>query len=343
MSERDRPAVPRATISDVALAAGVSRATVSRVMNSLSTVDPALAERVREAAQRLDYVPSSSARSLAIGRTYTIGLVVPDLGNPAFQAVLRGLSRAAAAEQYRVLVAETAEDVAEEAVLAGEARRRCDGLVLTSPRMPADELAELLPRLAPVVLVHREVPGSGAPALVVDYAEGARGLLRHLLDLGHRRIAYLAGPPSSAADADRLAGLRSVAGDAEIVQIACGAAVADGAAAREEVLASGATAVVAYNDLVALGIVGALQEAGVHVPEELSVVGFDDIQFARHTTPALTTTAVPHAALGQQAWGRLSALISGRSPGVDLVFQPRLQVRASSGPVPAARVAGRSR
>ncbi|WP_345714221.1 LacI family DNA-binding transcriptional regulator, partial [Kineococcus glutinatus] len=329
MPAQDSAPQRRVTISDVAAAAGVSRATVSRVMNQLSTVDPVLAERVREAARQLDYSPSTLARGLAIGRTHTVALVVPDLGNPAFQAVLRGLSRAAAHEGYRVLVAETAEQVAEEAILAGEARRRCDGLVLTSPRMPLGDLAALLPRLAPVVLLNREVPGAAAPALGIDHAAGVRALLEHLAGLGHRRVAYLAGPPAAASNQARLAGLRSPlpgAAGAQVVEIACGATYTDGRAAREAVLAAGVTAVVAFNDLVALGLLGALQETGVRVPADVSVVGFDDIPFSAHTSPPLTTAAVEHTELGAQAWVRLSALLAGGEVPDDLVLEPRLQV-----------------
>ena len=134
------------TIADVAHAAGVSRATVSRVMNDRSTVDPELAARVREVAEQLHYRPSNTARSLSLGRTNTVAVVVPDLANPMFQQVLRGVASAAAGEGYRVLVADTAEDAAEEERIALEARLRCDALVLVSPRMSEQTLRKLAAR-----------------------------------------------------------------------------------------------------------------------------------------------------------------------------------------------------
>ena len=145
---RQKTAV-RATIGDVAALAGVSRATVSRVTNDLLTVDPTIADRVQAAAKELNYNPSLAARSLALGRTYTVGFVVPDLTNPAFHGAMRGLSLAAAQQNYRVLVADTAERVEEEVILAVESRRRCDALVLCAPRMPQEQLLRLLPELAP--------------------------------------------------------------------------------------------------------------------------------------------------------------------------------------------------
>ena len=153
----------RVTIEDVAREARVSQATVSRVLNGHNTVDPALAAKVMEVARALSYEPSRLARGLALGRTHTVALVVPDLENPMFQGALRGLSRAAGADGYRVLVADSAENVEEEAILVQEARRRCDALVLCAPRMPEEQLVALLPALAPVVLLNRDVPVGPIP------------------------------------------------------------------------------------------------------------------------------------------------------------------------------------
>src|SRR5688572_13234974 len=230
MSDQRRPGPRRttagATISRVAAAAGVSRATVSRVMNGSTTVAPELASRVRAAAEALRYEPSPVARSLALGRTSTVSLVVPDLANPMFSDVLKGLSRAAAGSGYRLLVAETDENPDEEAILAVEARRRSDGIVLASPRVPEAQLRLLSERLAPLVLLNREIPGSAVPALSVDYAAGMRAIVAHLLGLGHRHLCYLGGPAASASDADRRAALRAAADltpDLRITELVCGA------------------------------------------------------------------------------------------------------------------------
>jgi LacI family transcriptional regulator len=330
-----RPA-QRVTIAHVAEEAGVSRATVSRVMNGLATVDPEIGQRVRDAAAKLNYMPSTVARSLAIGRTQTVAIVVPDLANPMFQETLRGLTRAAAKEGYRVLVADSIENPDEEVILAREARRRCDALVLVSPRMDPTVLGSLLPELAPVVLVNRESPVDGVPSLAVDYGAGVRRIVGELQRLGHERIAYLAGPESSYGNRARLAALEQLGADGpDIVQIPCGAMFEDGYRVRDDVLASGATAAVCFNDLVALGLLGALHEAGIAVPGRLSVTGFDDIPFSRFSSPTLTTASVPQTQLGEQAWARLWDLLNSREPEHDLTVTPRLEVRASIGPAPS--------
>jgi len=328
---------PTVTIADVASAAGVSRATVSRVMNGRSTVDPAISARVQEAAIELNYRPSNVARSLSLGRTTTVALVVPDLGNPAFQQVLRGVSSAAGEDGYRVLVADSAEDPATEAAIALEARTRCDALILVSPRMPDSALDALLPDVTPAVVVNREVAG-GAPSLVVDYTDAMVQVVEHLVTLGHRRIAYLAGPPASVSDLARRRGLAATTArypDLEIVEVPTGSDIAAGHSAAPAVLASRVTAAVAFNDLVSFGLLAALNEAGVAVPSDISVCGFDDIELARYATPGLTTVAVPQEELGRHAWRELHAVIDNAAGAAETTrFGVRLEKRASTGPVP---------
>ena len=327
-----RPEGRAATIADVASAAAVSQATVSRVVNGKSTVDSAIARRVLEVVEALDYRPSTTARNLARGSTQTVAVVVPDLGNPMFQEVLRGVTHAAAAAGYRVLVADSEESVVDEPELALEARRRCDALVLVAPRMPEARLAELMPLLAPVVLVNRSV--DGVPDVAVDYAAGAFAALEHLAALGHERVAYLAGPPSSESNRRRLEGLERARAEhpaRTVTPVACGATVADGAAAATRL--GDATAVIAFNDLVAFGLLAALRDHGVDVPGRVSVVGFDDIEFAGYATPPLTTVAVPRRELGARAWDALFAEIAGGEPARPVLFTPALVVRGSTGPV----------
>lgn len=326
-----------ATIGDVATAAGVSRATVSRVMNGRSTVDATIAERVRDAAAALSYRPSNAARSLALGRTQTVALVVPDLGNPVFQQILRGVMDGAAEDGYRVLVADTVEDDQQEGAIALEARLRCDALVLVSPRIGDAELSALIADVEPVVLVNRET-GGAAPSLVVDYEDAALQVVEHLVALGHRRIVYLGGPVRSASDELRRAGLaraRERHADLEILDLPAGPDIQAGHAAAPGVLATRATAAVAFNDLVAFGLLAGLNEAGVAVPADISVAGFDDIELSRYATPALTTVAVPQAELGRHAWRELHAVIDDDAhPARSARFTPGLEVRGSTGPVP---------
>ena len=324
------------TIADVAARAGVSLATVSRVMNGNPSVDEAMAEKVRAAAAELNYSASPLARSLVLGKTNTIAVVVPDLENPSFHGVLRGLSRAAARDGYHILIADSAESVAEEKILAVETRRRCDGLVLCAPRMAEADLQPLLEELKPVVLVNRDAGSVGTPVVAADHRKGLEDLLDLLYGYGHRSLVYLAGAPQSAANAYRIAAVHDFLDDHPDVAIQirpCGVSFADGYEAAERVLDSGATAAMAFNDLVAMGLMNAFSERGVSVPGHISVVGFDDIPFARYLTPPLTTASVPAMELGEQAWHRMWDLLNGRAPGHAIFFQPRIERRGSTGPV----------
>ncbi len=332
------------TIADVARLAGVSPATVSRVMNGNFRGEPAMAERVRAAAAELDYSPSPLARSLALGTTRTIAFLVPDLANPAFQAVLSGLSRSAARDGYRVLVADSVEAPDDEAPLALEVRRRCDCVVLCAPRMPEEQLREIAEQLQPMVLINRTLDADDAetasvPAVSVDYRTGIQNLARQLHALGHRDILFLEGPEGSVSNLARRDGLDAFAAatpDARITRLPGGVGIEDGVAAAPAVRDAGATAVLAFNDLVAVGLVHGLRELGVDVPGDVSVTGFDDIPVAHITTPPLTTASVPHAELGALAWQRLQAVITGETVPGDAVVEPRIEVRGSTAALPAA-------
>lgn len=243
---------------------------------------------------------------------------------------------AAAQDGYRVLIADSSEVSSEEAILAGEARRRCDGLVLCAPRMGDAELEELAPSLHPMVLINRSTTEIRVPSLMVDYGQGIQELAEHLVELGHSRIVFLAGPERSASNALRLQGLEKFkAGhpDVELQLIDGGSNFDTGHDAVDAVLASGGTGILAFNDLVAMGLLSGLHERGVRVPEDISVTGFDDIPFARYTTPPLTTAAVPITELGGQAWHSLRALIRNEgAPNAVNTFRPQVEVRGSTGP-----------
>lgn len=328
------------TIADVAARAGVSLATVSRVMNGNSSVDHALADRVRAAAQELNYTASPLARSLVLGKTNTIAVVVPDLGNPTFHGVLRGLSRAAGHDGYHVLIADSAESITDERILAVETRRRCDGIVLCAPRMPEVELQPLLRELKPVVLVNREAALASTPVVAADYRAALGELLDLLYGYGHRSLVYLAGAPQSASNNRRLAAVRDFLddhADTTVQVVHCGVGFADGCEAAERVLATSATGVLAFNDLVAVGLISALRDQGVSVPEQISVVGFDDIPFARYMTPSLTTASVPVTELGEHAWHRMWDLLNERAAGHAIFLRPRIESRGSAGPVPVGK------
>ena len=321
------------TIAEVAARAGVSPATVSRVMNGHFAGEPAIADRVRRVAAELRYTPNPLARSLALGRTKAIALVVPDLANPAFQQVLSGLTKEAGKDGYRVLVADSAESPEEEPLLAVETRRRCDALVLCAPRMSDETLARLAEGLQPLVLINRPDQPVHCPSLSIDYRSGIVNLARHLYDLGHRHIAYLQGTDVSVSNAYRLRGLAQFEAEhpgVRVERVAGGVTADAGAAAAPLVRDSGVTAVLAFNDLVAIGLIHALAGLCVRVPDDVSVTGFDDIPFARFLSPALTTASVPYEHLGAEAWLRMRALVGGEPPAHDAVFAPRLELRGST-------------
>lgn len=312
-------------------------------MNGNATVDPELAAKVRAAAASLNYSASPLARGLVLGKTQTVAVVVPDLANPTFVGALRGLSRAAGQDDYHVLIADSSENVNDERILAIEARRRCDAIVLVAPRMPMETLVELLPQLAPVVIINRDPPNSPAPIVAADYRAGLIELLGYHHSLGHRHMVFVAGVSESASNANRLnaiAEFRATHPDVTVDILQGGVNFEDGYSIASQVMATGATAALAYNDLVAMGLLSALHELGVRVPDDISVAGFDDIPFARYTTPPLTTASVPVGELGEQAWSRLWDLLNNRPPGHNVYLRPRVEARGSVRSVTPAPLAG---
>jgi DNA-binding LacI/PurR family transcriptional regulator len=328
---------PRITISDVSTAAKVSAATVSRVLNGTAKVDPQLVERVHDAVRELGYRPNAAAQGLARGEWGTIGVLVPDLANPYFPEVLKAVSAVARAHGRRMMVMESDEDPALEYELVEDLMRCCDGVLLCSPRMPRAELVELLDRKHPMVLFNRVVQGLGVPSISVDFLGGMTQVCGHLAQLGHRRAAYLSGPPASWANSERIRAFEAArAFGLDVTVVECGATSQAGYDAVAAVLESEATAVLTYNDLVALGALARLRELGVGVPDELSVIGFDDISLERVAHSNLTTVSVPRDELGRRAGEILERLLVNDYNEEPLYLPMTLQVRDTSGP-PAVR------
>jgi LacI family transcriptional regulator len=322
------------TIGDVARAAGVSRATVSRVLNDHPRVDRELAARVRAVADRFGYRPNPLAQGLARGATGTVGVVVPDLTNPFFPQVLKGLAAAADPAGYRVLVADTAEDPEAEVRMVDELARRVDGLVLCSPRMPGRRLAALaVGRVAAVTVNRPPTPGVEMASACFDAAAGMRAVVEHLTGLGHEQICYLAGPATSWSDSERRRVL--AAGRLRVRLVPAGSTSETGSAAVAEALRLGGsrrrvTALVAFNDQVAIGALAALRERGIAVPAQMSVTGFDDVPSAAFLDPPLTTVHHPAIELGEAAWELLAAMMAGREGPRSAVLTPELVVRGST-------------
>ncbi|MER7044885.1 LacI family DNA-binding transcriptional regulator [Streptomyces jumonjinensis] len=322
----------RVTIADVARQAGASVATVSRVLNGVDTVAPGLAERVRAAIVDLGYRPSAAAQGLARGRSGTIGVLVPDLANPYFHDIIKSVSAVARAAGSRVLVMDSNEDPAAERELTEDLLRYADGLLLCSPRMPRADLAAMAGRGAPMLVTNRQVPGLALHSITVDFFRGVMALCGHLARLGHRRVVYLEGPQRAWANDERLRALSGAeAFGLDVVSLPCGSTTDEGYAAARAALDSGATAVIAYNDFVALGVLAHFAELGVKVPDDMSLTGFDEIDMARFSAPPLTTVAVPRDRLGQIAGEALGRIMSGDEDIEPESVPVELRVRGSTG------------
>ena len=319
----------------------MSSATVSRVMNGQANVDPVLAERVRRVAAELAYHPSSAARSLSLGRTQAIAVLVPELGNPMFQRIVEGITEAASAAGYRVLVTETGPDPAVELQVARDVRARCDALLWISPRATDEALGPTLAEIQPALVVGRPADSPVCPpGLTIDYRAGIHVAVGHLISLGHQDIVYLGGPVESSGDRARREAWEEVQAKhpyLRVVTLRAGYRLQDGYDAAPRVLDTGASAVVAFNDLVAFGLLSHFGQVGVSVPRDVSVIGFDDIDLAAFSLPALTTLGVGHDGLGHAAWRELAARLSGAEPVGGAPFAPRMVLRNSTGPAPVAK------
>jgi len=329
----------RITMADVAREAGVSLMTVSRVINNKGDVSAETRQQVLEIIERLGYRPSGVARSLATQRTGTLGLVVPDVGNPFLSGVARGAEDQAYTEGYNVLLCNTNEDPQREiAALQSLEEKRVDGLVLCSSRLAETLLQPLLARHPAAVLVNRRLRGNGIGAVLINDEAGCRMAAEHLLQAGHRAIGFLAGPAASYSGQQRALGYRAALAAASLPYDStrvrnCTAFVEGGLAAARELLVAHPelTALVCYNDLVAVGTLQACAELGRRVPDDLAVTGFDDIPLMDQITPALTTCHVPRHDMGAQAMRLLLDCINGRLEGCrDIVLPVELVIRASA-------------
>jgi DNA-binding LacI/PurR family transcriptional regulator len=341
-----------ATIGDVARRAGVSTATVSRVLAGLGGARPATRERVLGAARELGYRPSAVARSLKLRTTQTLGLIITDIENPFFPQLVRAVEDVAREHGFALLLCNAAEDPEREAsYLDLLVDRRVDGVVIAVSGLGARHREWLAEPPLPVVLVNTAAPGLPHPSITSDNVDGGRQAAAHLLDLGHRRIGVLTASPRNAAAPDRVAGVRRAVEarglDPEAIPVVVGEPdVGGGEAAFCRLLeaAPETTGVLAYNDLMAIGAMRAIRATGRSVPGDISVVGFDDVAIAAYTDPPLTTIAQGIAELGRWAVERLVERLaepaatseSGVVPGAAsiTVLPVRLVARGSSGPAP---------
>ncbi len=326
-----------ATIKDVAARAGISYTTVSHVVNGTRPVSDPVRSKVEAAIAELGYVPSGVARSLRVRATGTLGLLVPNASNPYFAELARGIEDHAERNGYSVILCNSDDDTDKQLrYLRVLLERRIDGLIVATVASDA-AFAEALANLrVPLVLVDRSLDGVSADQLRVDHEQGAYLATRHLLELGHRRIACIGGPASTQVAQLRAAGYRRALDEAGIEArgvVDCPFTSPAGHAAAQALLASEQrpTAIFAGNDMIALGVLRAAAERQLQVPQQLSVVGFDDIEVSRYLHPALTTVGQCIGALGEQVAARLLERI--RTPGLAVaqrLIEPILVLRESS-------------
>jgi DNA-binding LacI/PurR family transcriptional regulator len=319
------------TIRKVAAHAGVSASTVSRVFGRPEIVAQDARRRVMAAAEELGYQPHPVARSLALGRTGNLGLVVPDIANPFFAPVIKAVQREAHRQGLALFVADSDEHVDDERAQARAMAKQVDGLILASPRVPEDQLREIL-RSTPMVVVDRRI--DGIPAVLASPDEGLAQAVDHLLALGHTELLYLAGPEQAYSNTARRKSLHRACRDRQVVLTELGPFephFESGVRAADQVLARGAKAVIAYNDQIALGLMSRLSARERPAGRDVSVIGIDDTWIAQLAHPPLTTVRVPAAAAGTAAVRLLLDIVAGRPvPEHPLELRTELIVRSST-------------
>jgi LacI family transcriptional regulator len=323
------------TIRDVAQASGVHISTVSRTFSAPHLVNAETRDRVLAAAEALGYRPNRAARGLITGRTNNIGLIVADIANPFFPPLIKAAETRARQRDHMVFVADTDEDPDVEEDLVRSLSQQVDGVLLCAPRM-ADDRIVALAREVDLVIMNRDVPGM--PAVVMDVASGAWHAVKHLTALGHQAIGVGTGPSGSwtSREMQRLLLDRAPDGPPDLRMLGPNQPTEEGGRKLAgRVLAEDVTAVLTYNDLMAVGLIEGLTEAGVRVPDDISVAGIDDIPVSRMMTPGLTTVATPSAAAGRAAVDLLLAEDDDRDATAQVRLRTELIVRGSTGPVPA--------
>jgi len=330
--------MPTATIRDVARAASVSVASASRALNGHSNVAPATKSRVLEAVTALNYVPHLGARSLSTRRSNTIGVVLPDLFGEFFSEIIRGIDYSAHRRGLQLLLSNMHGSAQETAAALRAMRGRVDGLLVMSPQLDAAFLSHNLPRGLPTVVMNGRIEGARHPSIAIDNRAGARAAVAHLVSQGCKTIAHLAGPEGNADADERALGFRAAVaemlGDRDPI-------IFDGDFSEDAGIAAGIRiaaeqrridGLFSANDIMAIGCMTALADAGVRMPDDIAVIGFDDVPIARYVTPGLSTMRVHIAQLGERALDRLMSAIEGDAVS-DLAAEyltPELVVRASS-------------
>ena len=333
------------TIRDVAAKAGVSIATVSKFINSTQRFSSGVERKIQAAIEELQYHSNPLARSMITGKTGSVGVAILDISNPHFTGMVKGANRIALEHGYNLLFVDTEENQAREDELLGALSRRVDGLIVSS-RMPEEQMHRLLAFGKPVVFSGRPAPvgAVGVPSIGADAYAAAYMIGELLVRQGHRAIAYLGFAPARP-DMERMRGLSEclAANGLSLARFEVrGPTLAEGERVCSSVVLrkDKPDAVVCYNDLVAIGFMGVAKSLGISIPRDMSVVGIDNIPFARFTSPALTTVDIQSERLGEEAMQLLFRQIAGQNPADvgHLMLEPRLVMRDSTAARAAASV-----
>lgn len=335
MDDATAPIRKKPTIYDVAKAAGVAPSTVSRAFARPGRVNAETAEHIRRVAARLGYRTNPLARALPTGQTRMIALVIADVTNPFHFGIIRGAEAAASAAGYTMILADAQESDRREREFLERALPTVEGVVLASPRM-SDSAIRMTAKQCPTIVLNRAVPD--VPSVVTDIPRGMRRAVEHLGELGHDSITYAAGPEASWTDGMRWRSLLEASLELDLKVRRIGPfppTVSGGVKAAEEFRGQPhpTRALIAYNDLLGIGVLRGLQAQGVRIPRDVSVVGFDDIFAADLVTPGLTTVAAPLRSLGTTAVRNLLAVINGARSrvGEPITVPTRLVIRSSTG------------
>lgn len=336
----------RVTLRDVAKLAGVHPGTASRALNddavARGLVNANTMAKVLKAAKQLNYQPDPAARSLKTRRSHTVGVLIPDLTNPLFPPIIRGIEDRLAQSGYVVLLGNSDNDAERERfVLDGMMSRRVDGLVLGTARRKDKLIHEIRSHDLPVVLINRVVDDHTVPSVATDDVAGIRMAVSHLVSLGHKRIAHVAGPQDLSTGVGRYRGFMAEmenssleATEESIVFVDSFSIVAGFRACKDLLVRNGdVTAIVAANDMLAIGCYQAIRDAGLSCPEDVSVVGFNDMMFTDLLLPPLTSVHFPHYQVGVEAAQMILERITDPSALTKVLFlPPELVVRASTAP-----------
>ncbi|MCQ9162892.1 MULTISPECIES: LacI family DNA-binding transcriptional regulator [unclassified Arthrobacter] len=329
-----------ATIHDVAALSGVAASTVSRALSTPGRVNFRTRARIEAAAAQLKYIPNAQAKALSSGRTKAVAVLVADITNPFYFDIIRGTQLQLKAAGYTQLLVDTEESDEVEVNTVEQLRQTADGVILTASRLSDAALAAVAAKM-PVVTINRDI--DGVPSVLLDTPTATNQALDHLISLGHSHVAYLGGPETSSSNTRRWAALSEAAKERGVKVVRLGPFAPrthSGAAAADALVHSGATAGIAFNDLVAIGMLQRLRERGVRVPEDVSIVGCDDIFGADFCSPPLTTVTAPVEQAGRVAvamlLGKLDAA-QGNLPRTQTILPTYLTIRGSTGPAPAAR------